>query len=86
MEIVPVRRIVLNPAIMNYDDPQKGYNFQSSLSRRTKELRTAIERYGVVIWPLVVRKEDMMLVDGYCRLTTLREMSISRVYVYTAIV
>ncbi|MEK6919516.1 MAG: hypothetical protein AABX62_00570, partial [Thermoproteota archaeon] len=76
LEAVDADRIVLNPDIMNIMDPQKGYSFQVSLARRRKELRTVIETYGVVIWPVIVREEDMLLGDGYCRLTALREMGI----------
>ena len=59
LEAVDADRIVLNPDIVNFVDPQKGYSFQASLARRRKELRTVIEIYGVVIWPVIVRGEDM---------------------------
>ena len=74
LEAVDADRIVL------FVDPQKGYSFQASLARRRKELRTVIETYGVVIWPVIVTEEDMVLADGYCRLSTLQEMGISQVY------
>lgn len=82
LKAVDADRIVLNPTIMNFVDPQKSYSFQASLARRRKELRTVIETYGAVIWPVIVREEDMLLTDGYCRLSTLQEMSISQVYAY----
>ncbi len=82
LEAVDADRIVLNPDIMNLVDPQKDYSFQASLAKRRKELRTVIETYGVVTWPVIVRAEDMLLADGYCRLTTLQEMGISQVYAY----
>ncbi len=82
LEVVDADRIVLNPGIINYVDPEEGYDFQASLARRRKELRTVIETYGVVIWPVIVSEEDMLLGDGYCRLTALREMGISQVYAY----
>lgn len=80
--VVETDRIMLNLDIMNYENQEKGYSFQTSLARRRKELRTVIETYGVVIWPVIVREEDMLLADGYCRLSTLREMGISQVYAY----
>lgn len=62
--------------------PKTCYNFEERLAQRSKELRRAIESYGAVIWPITVRGEDMLLVDGYCRYTTLRAMNIPRVYAY----
>lgn len=82
LEVVEAERIILDPNIMNSSDPRRGYSFQASLSKRRKELRNVIETFGGVIWPVVVRQEDMTLVDGYCRLTTVREIGVSRVYVY----
>jgi len=32
--------------------------------------------------PLIVREEDMQLVDGYCRYATLKAVNVSRIYVY----
>lgn len=39
---------------------------------------------GLVIWPLVVRKEGIQLVEGYCRalVATLGTMKVSRIYTY----
>ena len=82
MEVVEADRIALNPDITNYEDPRKGCSFQASLAKRRKELRSVIDTYGVVIWPVVVTEEDMVLADGYCRLSTLQEMGISQVYAY----
>jgi hypothetical protein len=31
---------------------------------------------------LVIRREDMQLVDGYCRYDTLRAMKVSKTYAY----
>ena len=67
---------------MNYVDEKRGYLFSESLATRSKELRESIAKYGAVIWPVVVRKEDLMLVDGYCRYTTLKAMNVHRVYTY----
>lgn len=52
------------------------------LTKRKEELRKALEVYAIVIWPIVVRAEDLRLIDGYCRYATLREMGISKVYAY----
>ena len=71
----------MNQEIMNFVDQRRNYSFQASLARRREELRTVLETFGGVTWPVVVR-DDMVLVDGYCRFTTLREMDISQVYAY----
>ena len=62
--------------------PRTGYNFEERLAQRSAQLRTAIENYGAIIWPITVRAEDMLLVDGYCRFTTLHDMKIPRIYTY----
>jgi hypothetical protein len=62
--------------------PRTGYNFEERLAQRSKELRKAIEKYGSIIWPISVRGEDMQLVDGYCRFTTLKAMNVARTYAY----
>ncbi len=82
LETLDTKVVRLNPDIVNYKDPPSGYDFEESLTRRTKELRRAIEDYGSVIWPVVVRGEDLELADGYCRLATLKEKGISRTYAY----
>ena len=82
LEVVDADRIVLNPDIMNYVDTERGYRFQESLAKRRKELRSVMETYRAVIWPVILRGEDMLLADGYCRLTTLQEIGISQVYAY----
>ena len=41
-----------------------------------------IERYGVVISPIIVREEDMQVLDGYCRYTTLKEMGVTKLFAY----
>ena len=46
------------------------------------QLHKAIEEYGSVIWPVTVRGEDLQLVDGFCRFTTLKEMGITKLYAY----
>jgi len=62
--------------------PKTGYNFEEKLAKRSKELQAAIETYASVIWPVIVRQEDMQLVDGYCRYTTLQAMNVPRIYAY----
>ena len=52
------------------------------LAERRAELRRGIERYGHVIWPIVVREERLFLADGYCRYSTLREMGVTKVFAY----
>ncbi|MFQ6086754.1 MAG: ParB N-terminal domain-containing protein [Candidatus Bathyarchaeia archaeon] len=82
LKILEVSHIKLNPDIMSYVDGKKGYNFSEALAIRSNELKHSIERYGLVIWPVIVRKEDSMLVDGYCRYTALKAMNVRRIYAY----
>lgn len=82
LEIAEISRITLNPVIMNYVDAQRGYIFSQSLAKRSKELREEIETYAMVIWPIIVRSEDMVLVDGYCRYSALKAMNVKRIYAY----
>ena len=81
-EIVHMDEIRLDPDIIDYVDVMTGYNFAERLASRREQLRRAIETYETVIWPVLVRGEDMSLVDGYCRHITLREMHISKIYTY----
>jgi hypothetical protein len=82
LEMMDIARIKLDPCVMNYVDPERGYVFSKSLERRSAELRCNIELGAVVISPLIIRKEDMQLVDGYCRYATLKAMGVSRIYTY----
>lgn len=82
LEIAETERIRLNPNIVNYVDEKRGYVFLKSLNQRRQELEKEVRDSGVVIWPLVVRKEDLELVDGYCRHATLKAMNVKRAYVY----
>ncbi len=41
-------------------------------------MKETVERFAVVIWPLVVKEEGFMLVDDYCRYTTLKALNVSR--------
>jgi|SRR5271157_32709 len=82
LEIMDMPRIKLDPDIMNYVDPERGYVFSKSLEKRSAELRRNMEGGAVVLSPLIIRKEDYQLVDGYCRYTTLKAMSVPRTYTY----
>jgi len=82
LDITEISQIKLNPDIMNYEDNKRGYNFSEDLVIRSDELKRSIERYALVIWPVILRKEDLMLVDGYCRYTALKAMNIRRIYTY----
>jgi len=82
LEVVRAEHVRLNDSIMNFVDKKTGYNFADRLAKRRQQLRHAIEAYGTVIWPIIIRKEDAQILDGYCRYTTLREMRVSRIYAY----
>ena len=82
LEIVDMGRIRLNPAIMNLVDKEKGYVFREELANRTKELQESIRKFSLVIWPIIIKRENFELVDGYCRYTSLRAMNVSRTYAY----
>ena len=83
LETMDITRIKLDPDIMNYVDPERGFASSKSLEKRSAELRHNIEAGGVVLSPLIIRKEDYQLVDGYCRYTALKAMRVSRTYTYT---
>jgi hypothetical protein len=82
LTIVEIRRINLNPEIVGYVGRKRSCSFQKSLAKRRMELQEVIQNFGVVIWPLIIREEDMQLVDGYCRYATLKALNVSRTYVY----
>jgi len=82
LEIMGMSQIKLNPEIMNYVDPDRNYVFSQSLDKRSSELLQSIKSGGVALPPLVVRKEDNQLVDGYCRYNTLKSMKVTRIYAY----
>jgi len=82
LEVMGLTQIKLNPDIMNYVDPMRDYVFSKSLERRSSELRQSIELGGVVLSPLIVKREDYQLVDGYCRHATLKAMSVPKTYAY----
>jgi len=82
LEIAEINRIKLNPDLMNYVDGKTGYNFSESLAKRSHELQQEIETYNLIIWPVIVREEDWILMDGYCRYSALRAMKIRKIYAY----
>lgn len=82
LETTNIGRIKLDPHIMNHLNVEEGYSFQESLAKRSRELRETIEKFAVVIWPLIVKKEGFILVDGYCRYITLKAMNVSKTYTY----
>jgi hypothetical protein len=67
---------------MAYVDSKTGSNFAERLAKRREELREGLENWGRVIWPIIVREEDVQVLDGYCRYTTLREMGVHQVYAH----
>jgi hypothetical protein len=81
-EVIEIERVKLNPKIMNYVDSKRSYSFPESLAKRSNELKECIKRYAAVIWPVIVRNEDYMLVDGYCRYTALRIINVQKIYAY----
>ena len=82
LEVVSINDVRLNPLIMNSSDVKTGRKFAERLTERRLELRKALEARGVVIWPVVLLREDNLLVDGYCRHSTLQEMGIAETYAY----
>jgi hypothetical protein len=60
----------------------EGRSFVERLEERSKELARVIEHYDVVIWPVVLRGEDFMLMDGYCRYTTLKRLNRTKTLAY----
>ena len=85
LEVLPIEQLKLNDSIMNFAHATTGYTFADRLAERRRQLRHAIEDYGMVIWPVIMRKEDAQILDGYCRYTTLREMRVSRIYAYVGV-
>jgi len=82
LDVMKLTQIKLNPEILNYVDQKTNYVFSKSLQRRSSELQQSIERRGVVLSPLIVKREDYQLLDGYCSYTTLNAMTIPKTYAY----
>jgi hypothetical protein len=82
LEILKTNEISLDKEMMMYVDSKTGYNFAERLAQRRRELREGLQLWRRVIWPIIVRKEDMQVLDGYCRFTTLEELGVQRIYAY----
>ena len=82
LEVVGINDVRLNPLILNSSDVKTGRKFSERLEERRSELRRALEARGAVIWPIVLVREENLLVDGYCRHSTLQEMGIPETYAY----
>lgn len=82
LEVVEMSKIKLSMNIMNYSDEETGYNFRKRLEERKKVLRRDLERLGAVIRPLILRGEDMQLMDGYYRYHVFKDLGVMRAYVY----
>ena len=76
LRALEVGAIRLDPETMSRD------GFVARLEERSDELLRCVTLYGAVIWPLVVRGEDTMLMDGYCRFSTLEKMGTRRALAY----
>ncbi len=76
LRTIATASVRLDPSMMKRQD------FVTRLEERSKQLRREIELYDQVIWPVIIRREDSMLKDGYCRYTTLRTMGVKRTLAY----
>jgi len=82
LEVVSISDVRLNLLILNSSDVKTGRKFAERLKERRSELRRALEARRAVIWPIVLVREENLLVDGYCRHSALQEMGISETYAY----
>ena len=82
LELVNVSDIRLDPLIMESFDINTGQRFKDRLKERTSKLRRALDKERVAIWPLVVIDNQHLLIDGYCRHSTLTDMGIPKAYGY----
>ena len=82
LEVVNINDVRLNPLILSSSDFKTGRKFAERLKERRAELRKALEAPRAVIWPIVVSREEKLLIDGYCRHSTLQEMGIPEAYAY----
>ncbi len=76
LRTIPLVNVKLEPSLIGRKD------FVTRLEERSKELRRGIELYDQVISPIIIRGEDSMLKDGYCRYTTLKVMRVKRTLAY----
>ena len=82
LEAIELTQIKLNPAVMNYENKETGYNFRKRLRERKVILERDLDRYGAVIRPLVLRAEDMQLMDGYCRYHVFQDRKVKKALAY----
>jgi hypothetical protein len=76
LQTIAMASVRLDPSLITRND------FVERLEERSKQLRRGIELYDQVIWPVIIRGEDSMLKDGYCRSTTLKTMGVKRPLAY----
>lgn len=76
LQAIAMANVKLDPSMI------RRQNFVARLEERRKQLRREIELYDQVIWPVIIRGEDSMLKDGYCRYTTLKTMGVKRTLAY----
>jgi len=79
LRTIAVANVQPNPFLIKQQD------FVRRLKERSEQLRRGIELYDQVIWPIIVRGEDSMLKDGYCRYTTLKTMGVKRTLAYVGL-
>lgn len=82
LEEVKLADVKLNSLIMEYSDSRTGYVFSRELEKRVKIMKRSVEKFGVVIQPLVTRAEDNQLMDGYCRYHVMKELGVRKAYAY----
>ena len=76
LQTIAMANVRLDPFLIRRQD------FSARLEERGKQLRREIELYDQVIWPVIIRRENCMLKDGYCRYTTLKAMGVKRTLAY----
>jgi hypothetical protein len=79
---VRLDRIKLNREVMDYVDGKTGYNFRMRLEERKRLLNQDLDKFGAVIRPIVLRAEDNLLMDGYCRYHVLLDRGVKEAYAY----
>lgn len=82
LEAVGLGKIKLSVDVMDYVNEETGYSFRTRLEERKRILEREIDRFGAVIRPLVVRAEDMQLMDGYCRYHVFQDRKVKTALVY----
>ena len=82
LEVTELSKVKLSAEIMDYANEETGYNFRKRLEERKKVLEREIDKFGAVIRPLILRGEDMQLMDGYCRFHVLSGRGATRAFTY----